>query len=150
VLKEVTREAMHLTKFTENSLRVLIYVSANGDRKVNISEIAEKCAIPRNHLTKVIHTMALKGFISTSRGKGGGVGMAHPPDQLKVGEVIRAMEGTNEIINCETPKCPMTHMCELRSILRKGQEAFFSVMDDYTVADRINTPKPCQAFTDTR
>lgn len=132
---------MHLTKFTDNSLRVLIYVSANDDRKVNISEIAQMCAIPRNHLTKVIHTMALKGLITTSRGKGGGVSMAHPPDQLKVGAVIREMEGLGEIINCETPKCPMARMCELRSILRKGQDAFFATLDEYTVADLIDSPE---------
>ena len=132
---------MRLTKFTDNSLRVIIYVSANGDRKVNISEIAEACAIPRNHLTKVIHSMAVKGLITTTRGKGGGISMARPPNQLKVGEIIRAMEGTEEIINCETPKCPMARLCELRSILHKGQNAFFTAMDEYTVADLIDQPK---------
>jgi len=132
---------MHLTKFTDNSLRVIIYVSANADRKVNISEIAEVCAIPRNHLTKVIHTMATKGLITTTRGKGGGISMARPPNQLKVGEIIRAMEGVGEIINCETPQCPMARLCELRSILHKGQNAFFAAMDEYTVADLINQPK---------
>ena len=132
---------MRLTKFTDNSLRVIIYVSANGDRKVNISEVAEACAIPRNHLTKVIHSMAVKGLITTTRGKGGGISMARPPNQLKVGEIIRAMEGTEEIINCETPKCPMARLCELRSILHKGQNAFFTAMDEYTVADLIDQPK---------
>lgn len=129
---------MHLTKFTDNSLRVLIYVSGNVGRKVNISEVAEMCAIPRNHLTKVIHTMAKKGLIITTRGKGGGITMAHPADQVKVGDVIRAMEGTAEIINCDTPKCPLVRMCELRSILRKGQNAFLDTLDDYTVADLSN------------
>lgn len=132
---------MHLTKFTDNSLRVLIYMSGNVDRKVNISEIAEMCAIPRNHLTKVIHTMAVKGLLTTTRGKGGGVSMAHPADQLKVGDVIRAMEGTGEIINCDTPKCPLVRMCELRSILRKGQNAFLATLDEFTVADLTNSPE---------
>lgn len=138
---------MHLTKFTDNSLRVLIYISANGDRRVNITEIAQMCAIPRNHLTKVIHTMATKGLISTTRGKGGGVSMAHPANQLKVGEVIREMEGTSEIINCESPKCPMVRMCELRSVLRKGQNAFFKALDAYTVADLIDQPQIFQTLT---
>ena len=131
---------MHLTKFTDNSLRVLIYMSGNVGRKVNISEIAEMCEIPRNHLTKVIHTMATKGFITTTRGKGGGITMAHPADQLKVGDVIRAMEGTAEIINCDAPKCPLLRVCELRTILRKGQNAFLDTLDDYTVADLIGAP----------
>lgn len=132
---------MHLTKFTDNSLRVLIYVSGNVGRKVNISEVAEMCAIPRNHLTKVIHTMATKGLLTTTRGKGGGITMARPADQVKVGDVIRAMEGTAEIINCDTPKCPLVRMCELRSILRKGQNAFLATLDEYTVADLTASPE---------
>jgi len=131
---------MHLTKFTDNSLRVLIYVSGNVGRKVTISEVAEICAIPRNHLTKIIHTMAKKDLITTTRGKGGGITMAHPADQMKVGDVIRAMEGTAEIINCDTPQCPLVRMCELRSILRKGQNAFLDTLDEYTVADLIRAP----------
>ncbi|MBD3661068.1 MAG: Rrf2 family transcriptional regulator, partial [Arenibacter algicola] len=42
---------MHLTRFTDNALRVLIYLSAEPERKANITEIAEACAVPRNHLT---------------------------------------------------------------------------------------------------
>ena len=129
---------MHLTKFTDNALRVLIFLSANPERKMNITEIAEACEIPRNHLTKVIHAMGQKGLLETARGKGGGVTLANDPATMKVGDVIRAMEGTAEIINCDTPKCPFGPMCDLRSILRDGQNAFLETLDRHTIADLVD------------
>jgi len=131
---------MHLTKFTDNSLRVLMYLAAHPDRKINISELAEECDVPRNHLTKVIHTMALKGLVETTRGKGGGVAMAHPVEKLSVGEVVRAMEGTAEVVKCDDPRCPLGPQCELRRALRKGQIAFLETLDKTTIADVMRTP----------
>ena len=130
---------MHLTRFTDNSLRVLIYLASNPGERKNITEIAEMCEIPRNHLTKVIHAMAQKGLLETTRGKGGGVMMAKPASDVVVGDVIRTMEGTAEIINCDTPQCPFGPMCDLRTLLRQGQDAFLSTLDNHTIADLIRT-----------
>ena len=132
---------MHLTKFTDNALRVLILLSANPARKMNITEIAEACDIPRNHLTKVIHTMGQKGLLETARGKGGGVTLALDPATMKVGDVIRTMEGTEEVINCDNPQCPFLPGCKLRGMLRGAQNAFFDALDQHTVAE-ITGPGP--------
>ncbi len=132
---------MHLTKFTDNSLRVLIYLSANPSRRINISEIARTCAIPRNHLTKVVHAMAQKGLLETTRGKGGGVALARPAESLRIGDVIRAMEGEEEVVNCDIPVCPLGPACSLRYILREGQDAFLETLDRYTIADLIDAPE---------
>lgn len=126
---------MHLTKFTDNSLRVLIFLCANPEQKKNISEIAEACAIPRNHLTKVVHAMGQKGLLTTARGKGGGVTLAQDPAKMKVGDVIRAMEGTAEVIDCDNPKCPFLPDCNLRGMLRQAQNAFMDTLDQYSVAE---------------
>lgn len=128
---------MQLTKFTDNALRVLIYLAANPDQKVTVAALAEACNVPRNHLTKVIHTMALNGLVDTSRGKGGGVTMAKPANQLNVGDVVRAMEGMDELINCDIPKCPMGPKCDLRTLLRQGQNAFLDTMDTKTISDLV-------------
>lgn len=126
---------MHLTKFTDNALRVLIFLSSDPTRKRNITEIAETCEIPRNHLTKVVHAMGQKGLLTTARGKGGGVTLARDPADMKVGDVIRAMEGTEEIINCDNPLCPFLPDCNLRGMLRQAQNAFLDTLDQYSIAE---------------
>lgn len=126
---------MRLTKFTDNALRSLIYLSLNTERKCNISEIAEKCAIPRNHLVKVVNRLSHKGLVETSRGKGGGVVLARPSTEITVGEVVRAMEVTLEIMECVEPVCPILPSCKLRNILNGARDIFLRELDNHTVAE---------------
>lgn len=67
---------MLLTFYTDYSMRVLMYLAVNRHRLVNISEIADRFAISRNHLVKVVHNLARGGFIKSYRGKGGGIELA--------------------------------------------------------------------------
>jgi len=64
---------MQLTYYTDYSLRVLMYLGVHRGRMVNISEIAERYGVSRNHLVKVVHNLARGGFIKSYRGKGGGM-----------------------------------------------------------------------------
>ena len=129
--------AMRLTKFTDNALRVLIYTAANSDRLTNISEISEKCNIPHNHLTKVVHAMSTNGFLETMRGKGGGVRMRRPAEDISVSNVVRITESDMKIIECFVPLCPLAKICKLRSVLNEARKAFLDALGNYTIADLI-------------
>ncbi|MBI1772584.1 MAG: Rrf2 family transcriptional regulator, partial [Burkholderiales bacterium] len=85
---------MQLTHFTDLGLRVLMYLS-HKDRQepVTISEIATKFAISRNHLVKVVHFLAQKNWITTTRGKGGGMALAQDVKAYRLGSIIRELEG---------------------------------------------------------
>jgi Rrf2 family nitric oxide-sensitive transcriptional repressor len=132
---------MRLTKFTDNALRVLIYTAANSDRLTNISEITEKCNIPRNHLTKVVHAMSTEGLLETVRGKGGGVRLGRPAAEITVANVVRTMEPDLKIIECFVPRCPLAQKCKLRSVLDEGRSAFLDALGKYTIADLIGEEK---------
>ena len=60
---------MHITRYTDYSLRVLIYLAVQGDRLATIQEIADSYDISKNHLMKVVHQLNKKGYIETIRGK---------------------------------------------------------------------------------
>ena len=137
---------MRLTKFTDNALRGLIYLALNKDRIVTITEIAEKCAIPRNHLVKVIHALANRGFIETTRGRGGGARLMEPAKEIYVGDVVRTMEGQLDVINCYEPRCPIATTCRLRKALGEASDAFLRVLDSYTIADLIKENSSLKAL----
>ena len=133
---------MRLTKFTDNALRVLIFTAANSDRLTNISEITEKCDIPRNHLTKVVHTMSTKGFLETVRGKGGGIRLGRPAVKITVADVVQIMEHDMKIIECFEPRCPLAQKCKLRNVLDEARRAFLDALGKYTIADLVENRSP--------
>ncbi|MGM0554323.1 MAG: Rrf2 family transcriptional regulator [Pseudomonadota bacterium] len=133
---------MQLTRYTDFSLRVLMYLGVQPmGQRVTVTEIAERFRIPRNHLVKIVHQLGQKGYIRTHRGKGGGVELAREPATIGIGEVVRAMEPNLDIVDCEHPQCPIVPACHLRGILDEGRDALLAVLDRYTVADVTRNPE---------
>lgn len=129
---------MQLTLYTDYSLRVLIYLGTHREETVTISEIAESYGISRNHLVKVVHHLAGAGFVHTTRGKGGGLRLARPAEEINLGQVIRSTEGGFDLVECmdkERNTCPISQMCSLKGVVREALAAFTGVWDRYTLAD---------------
>ena len=131
---------MQLTQYTDYSLRVLIYLAKKTKGLATVSEIAEYHGISRNHLVKVIHNLAIKGFILTTRGRNGGMTLSRPPEKIILGDVIRNTEPNFDIAECFNATndcCVITRNCGLKSIFREAQMGFIKVMDKYTLADAV-------------
>lgn len=133
---------MQLTRHTDFSLRVLMFLALQDDDSlVTINDIAVHFNIFKNHLAKVVHRLAKQGYIKTVRGKNGGIRLAQSPDTMNLGKIIQAMESNIEIINCQKPACPLVRRCELKIILNEAQQAFFTTLGKYTLADITQQPK---------
>jgi len=131
---------MKLTAFTDYSLRVLIYLAAQPQKRATIAEIATSFAISENHLTKVVHLLGKSGWLANVRGKGGGLELAMPPELVGIGAVVRQTEGAAVVAECfsdEGNHCAITRICRLRGVLGEAVEAFYTVLDRYTLADLV-------------
>lgn len=126
---------MQLTRHTDYSLRVLIYLALRPDKLGNISEIASAYNVSRNHLVKVVHQLARLGYINTIRGHGGGIELSRNPEDINVGDVIRHTENKLDVIDCKQPPCPILPACRLKSALTEATRAFLEILDTYSVAD---------------
>ncbi len=134
---------MQLTQYTDYSLRVLIYLAMKTDGMTTITELADFYAISRNHLVKVVHHLAQQQLILTQRGKNGGMRLARPPEQIKIGDVVRLTEPNFYIAECfnrDNNQCVLTSDCQLKSILYEANAAFLATLDRHTIADTIANP----------
>jgi Rrf2 family nitric oxide-sensitive transcriptional repressor len=132
---------MKLNTFTDYSLRVLIYVAADPTRRATIAEVATSFDVSENHLVKVVHFLGKQGWLATVRGKGGGMGLGKPAEQIVIGDVVRATEGAAMPAECfgDTPDtCSIARICRLRGVLGEAVEAFHAVLDGYTLADLVH------------
>jgi Rrf2 family nitric oxide-sensitive transcriptional repressor len=134
-----------LTAYTDYSLRMLIYLAANPERRPTIAEIADCYGISKNHLTKVAHNLGLAGYVTTARGRGGGLVLARPPAEIGLGAVVRSTEPDMAIVPCFTEMgqgCLIAPACRLKGALGKAQAAFLAVLDQYSLAELAANPGP--------
>jgi Rrf2 family protein len=96
----VGTQAVRLTKFTDYSLRLLMYLAAAPERRATIAEVARAYAISEHHMVKVVHVLGKEGYLTNTRGRGGGVQLARPAREINVGRVVRATEGADRPAEC--------------------------------------------------
>jgi Rrf2 family nitric oxide-sensitive transcriptional repressor len=131
---------VQLTRYSDYSLRVLIYLALDPERLVTIEDIARSYDISKAHLMKVVHQLGLRGYVETMRGRGGGLRLARSPEEIRIGEVVRSTEENMDLVECfdsASSRCAIEPTCGLRSVLHEALAAFLAVLDRYTLADIV-------------
>ena len=127
---------MQLTRFSDLGLRVLMYLSQHDRAEpITIGEIAGQFQVPVNHLTKVVNKLGHLGWVSTLRGRHGGLRLACPADGIRIGEVVRLMEDHEHLIDCDGLACGLTGRCLLKRALDNALNAFYDSLNGVTLAD---------------
>ncbi|HEY5715793.1 MAG TPA: Rrf2 family transcriptional regulator [Psychromonas sp.] len=130
---------MHITRYTDYSLRVLIYLAINKDRLSTINEIAQSYNISKNHLMKIVQQLNVKGYLLAVRGKNGGIKLNCVPGEINIGTLVREIEDKNKLVECfaANNQCVITPSCQLKGIFAEAQEHFFNTLDKYTLHDLV-------------
>lgn len=138
---------MRLTAFTDYALRTLVYLALEPDRLATIDQICAAYDIPKNHLSKVVHLLGSSGWVATVRGKGGGLMLALPPEEISVGQVIRLTENDFQMVECfdkANDRCVLSPACRLKAALREATAAWFAVLDPLTLRDLVGNRRQLQ------
>lgn len=135
---------MRLTQWTDYALRVLMFCASHQERETapTIAEIAQVHGISRSHLMKIVMELSAKGWLSTTRGRGGGLRLVLEPSQIVLGEVIRQMEEDFVLVDCfsaEGKTCQIDGRCRLKGVLGKAMQAWMQVLDGVTLADLVRS-----------
>ena len=77
---------MQLSRFTDFSLRVLLYLLINDNKRARLQDIADFYPVPLEHLRKIVHALSKAGYLNTFRGKNGGIELAMAAEKIKIGD----------------------------------------------------------------
>jgi Rrf2 family transcriptional regulator, nitric oxide-sensitive transcriptional repressor len=133
---------MRLTQWTDYTLRVLMYCAACLERTepVTITEIADSHGISRSHLTKIVQELAARGWLETTRGRGGGMRLLVSAKDISLGEVVRTTETDFAMVECfdaAQNQCRLSLHCRLKSVLSEATQSYLAVLDGITLADLV-------------
>lgn len=129
---------MQLTRYTDYGLRTLIALALNPGEWQTVTVLSRAYGISRHHLVKVVGRLAECGYVETQRGKGGGMRLARPAADIRIGAVVRDMEhelGVVECLEADGGACVIAPACGLKGALAEATREFLAVLDRHTLED---------------
>lgn len=132
---------MQINHYTDYAYRVLMYLTVNNRQRVTMAEISAYYGISHEHLRKVVHRLSSLNYIRTFTGKGGGMEMARPAEEINIGQIFLEFEGLSPLINCEDSQCPLTSSCSLSRLFANAQNSFLNEIKSFTLADLMHEKK---------
>jgi len=135
---------LRFTKRADYGLMAVHYIAVNDQvGAVSAKRIAEEFAIPPELLAKILQRLAKRRIIVGQNGPKGGYVLARRPDEISVGQVVRALEGPINIVGCiEQSGCPQEERCSLRRPVQKLQAAISQMLDTMSLADLAGDDVP--------
>ncbi len=133
---------MRLTLLTDYALRVLMHLAQRPGVRCTIAEIATAHGISQAHLMKVTLLLGRHGWITTTRGRGGGIALACAPAEINLGRVVRDLEPGFDLVECFSveSRCTLTGGCRLTGVFEGALREFLGHLDGYTLADIVPAP----------
>ncbi len=106
---------------------------ASADKVLSAKELEKQTGVSSKYLEKVLKILLSVGAVRATRGAGGGYSLARPAEEIRMGEVVRALEEDNmEIIGCVTRKgC----CCPSSALWKKLFEGINDILDGITLRD---------------
>lgn len=133
-------------KVQRSGLRILMDCAQAEGELVTAGELSRRLDITLQNTFKITLMLSKEGFLETTRGAKGGVRLAIPPEQIRIGDVVRRMETIAvqvEEDSARRTKRGKVGSAEINRILDKASEAFISSLDRHTIKEmaRQETPR---------
>ncbi|AHF07452.1 RrF2 family transcriptional regulator [Desulfitobacterium metallireducens] len=116
-----------------------------GEGPISLKSIAERQGISEHYLEQLISGLRKAGLVTSIRGAQGGYVLGREADQIRVGDVIRVLEGSIAPVDCvseEDPECcQKAKYCVTRTIWEKVRDSIADVVDSITLANMVQDAK---------
>ncbi len=98
----------------EYGLQAALYLAANNEKgPISSDEIAAALHIPKEFVSKILQSLTKKDIIASKKGKAGGFYLAKEPDQIRLIDIVVAIDGIDTFERCVLgfPECSPDHPC---------------------------------------
>jgi Rrf2 family nitric oxide-sensitive transcriptional repressor len=128
---------MRLNKSTGHAIRILIECARAKGELVKVADLATTLDLTMQNVFKIVHILSRNRLISAARGRNGGVGLGRPAEQIRMGDIVRAMESTDIELDIDAPrkKSGQADVSGVNRVLDDALEAFVAVLNQHTLAD---------------
>jgi Rrf2 family transcriptional regulator, cysteine metabolism repressor len=121
-------------------LRALLELALHyGEGPLMMQRIADSQGVSRKYLDSIFASLKTGGLVRSRRGVGGGHLLAKDPTTIKLGDIMRALEGPLSLVDCvgDSKLCDRSHRCVTRDVWSDVGAAIDKVLDNITLADLI-------------
>jgi Rrf2 family protein len=134
---------MDLSPVEDYAVRALVDLARYPNSPVRA--IAARTGVPGPHLAKVIQSLARAALVETTRGRKGGVWLARDPSEIRLLDVVEAMQGPLRFLRCPRRGrgCPCNPDCALYRLWTGLQEGITTQLETVRISDLLHTcPNP--------
>ncbi len=119
--------------------RALVYLAERyGEGPVQSAEIAARQGVPEAYLEQLLTVLRRAGLIRSVRGPAGGHQLARPPSEVRLGEIIAALDGPAPTLSCvDASGCRVNPGCALAEVWREVDAAAQAIVDGVTLSDLL-------------
>ena len=134
-----------LSKRAKYGLKALLAL-ARQDRAqpTRISDLASEEHIPKKFLEVILLDLKKHGLVESRMGIGGGYVLSKPADLIKIGEVVRILDGPLAPIACVSqtayarcPDCPDEQACGVRLVMKQVRDGIADILDNTALSDTV-------------
>ena len=120
-------------------LRAVVELAARyGEGPVSLSAVASEQGISEAYLEQLMRSLKAAGLVKTVRGKSGGYCLTRAPQEINVREVLEALEGSTNVVDCvgaDASVCENACTCSARPLFLKLQSRINAVLEETTVGE---------------
>ena len=131
---------MYLSKFTDYSFRILMYLGKHTDNIYTVDELSSILDLSSHHTKKIVYKLSKNNYISSSKGRNGGIKLGMDPKNINLGKLLEITEDNLNILECfslENNTCPINNSCKLKPIINDAFNSFKIKLSQYTLEDII-------------
>lgn len=139
---------MKLSTKGRYGLRALIDLAQYGEQEaVSIQSISARQQISDSYLEQLVRKLKKAGLVTSVRGAQGGYRLARPAEEISVGDVLRALEGSIEAVSCkegENPSCVGKDLCVARYVWQKVNKSIQETVDSIMISQLVEESRRIQ------
>ena len=131
---------MKLSTRGRYGIRLLLDLALHGgEGLVLLKDIARRQGISLSYLEHLIAPLIGGGILKSTRGPRGGISLLKHPEEIKLSEVVRLLEGPIAPVECvNNPEAyPRSDLCAIRDIWTKVRNAAYEVLESTTLQDLV-------------